>query len=300
MFWLGGFLSVLFSYLIVQKIQFNYRLRQPQAYTEKLFYRKFRRRINWDKPRDFNEKIHWLKFYSNTSRWPELADKYRVRAYVQSKGLGSALNKLYAVYATPQEIDLQALPRSFALKANNGSGDILLVPDKTKITRGKILRHFGRRKYFGVDTAEPHYLKIPPKIIVEKLLREDSGHSASLIDYKFFCFHGEPKYIYVCWDRDERKVDHLRETYDSRWRLVKNAYPRAGRYQSRGLPRPKSFAQMQKMCRRLAKGFPFVRVDWYEVEGRPVFGEMTFTPAAGFIDYYTPAFLQTLGRQIKI
>jgi hypothetical protein len=300
MFWLGGIFGAILLYLAIQKIQFNYRLRQPRAYTAELFYRRFHRRIDWDKPRDFNEKIHWLKFYSDTSRWPELADKYRVRQYVRSKGLGRALNKLYAVYTAPQEIDLSALPRSFVLKANNGSGDILLVPDKAKLTRGKILRHFGQRRHFGVDTAEPHYLKIPPKIIAEKLLREDSGCSASLIDYKFFCFHGEPKYIYVCWDRDERKVDHRRETYDSRWRLVKNAYPSTGRYHSRGLPRPKSFAQMKKMCRTLAKGFPFVRVDWYEVDGRPIFGEMTFTPAAGFIDYYTPDFLRTLGRQIKI
>jgi hypothetical protein len=300
MFWLGGILGVIFLYLLIQKIQFTYRLCRPQAYTAKLFYRRFHRHLDWDKPRDFNEKIHWLKFYSDTSRWPELTDKYRVRRYVHSKGLGRTLNKLYAVYNSPQDIELQDLPNSFVLKANNGSGDILLVPDKTKITRGKILRHFHRRRPFGVDTAEPHYLKISPRIIAEKLLREDSGKSVSLIDYKFFCFNGELKYIYVCWDRDEHKVEHQRETYDSSWRLVKNAYPRSGRYQSRGLSRPKSFEQMKKMCRVLAKGFPFVRVDWYEVGGQPVFGELTFTPAAGFIDYYTPDFLQTLGRQIKL
>jgi hypothetical protein len=219
---------------------------------------------------------------------------------VESKGLKNALNKLYAVYASPQEIDLKKLPKSFVLKANNGSGDILLVPDKNKISIRKIRRHFGRRRTFGVSTAEPHYLKIPPKIIAEELLTENSGKSASLIDYKFFCFNGEPKYIYVCWDRDEHKVDHGRETYDINWKLVKNAYPKSGRYQSRCLPKPKSLAQMRKMSRILAKGWPFVRVDWYEVGDQPVFGEMTFTPAAGLIDYYTPDFLQELGAQLKL
>ncbi|GBR77297.1 hypothetical protein NO2_1698 [Candidatus Termititenax persephonae] len=274
----------------------------PRALTDRLYWQKFHQKINYAAPADFNEKIHWLKLYSDTSLWAELTDKYKVREYVQSKGLGQTLNELYAVWATADDIDIAPLPDSFIMKVNGGSGDKLVIRDKTKITNKKVQKHFRKHQNFGVATCEPHYLRIQPCIIAEKLLSNDQpGLSTSLIDYKFFCFDGEPLYTKVIYNKNKSGITVA--TYNSDWTFRPEAvrpsrYYRAG--DGRALPRPQSYQQLLDYSRRLAAGFPFVRVDWYEIGGQPIFGEMTFTPSAGFNDHFSQAFLVELGSQIKL
>ena len=288
---------VVFFLFIKRKIRYFYWIRHPKRLSEKVYFSVFNQKINWENPQNLNEKIHWLKFYSDTSQWAKLADKYKVREYVIECGFEYMLNDLFAKYDSIDEIDISKLPFSFVLKANNGCGDTLIVKDKSKITNEEIKKYFKKitKERYGVFTAEPHYLQISPCIIAEKLLEKDSSSiSSSLIDYKFFCFDGEVKSILVCFNRKGSHSEFL--TYDLDWNLTKNCIP----FLFYEIPRPQSLSLMIEACNVLSKGFPFVRIDFYEVDRKPVFGEMTFTAGAGFLNHYTSEFLDELGDYVVI
>ena len=279
-----------------RKVRYYYWIKRPKRLSEKIYFSVFNKKINWENPQTLNEKIHWLKFYSDTSQWVKLADKYEVRKYIIKCGFEHLLNDLYAKYDSVDEIDISKLPPSFVLKANNGCGDTLVVKDKSKITNKEIKKYFGKitKERYGVFTAEPHYLQIPLCIIAEKLLEIDaSSISSSLIDYKFFCFDGEVKSILVCFNRKGSYCDLL--SYDINWNLKKDSIPPPSSYE---IPKPQSLSLMLEACKVLSNGFPVVRIDFYEIAEKPVFGEMTFSSGAGFIDYYTPEFLDELGSYV--
>ena len=178
----------------------------PLKLTSELYREKLGRVPDLHHPKTFNEKVLWLKHFSDTSRWTQLADKYRVREYVEQCGLGWMLNELYAVWERPEEIDLtlpQLQGREFVLKTNNGCGDVILVSD-ARTADLKSIRHKMKRAlryHYGFKSAEHHYMFIKPCIIAEKMLHENPALSCSLIDYKFFCLDGEPCYCMVCYAR---------------------------------------------------------------------------------------------------
>jgi hypothetical protein len=285
---------------IQRKIFHNYNKTHSKQTSDKRFYSIFGRHINYDNPVDVNEKIHWLKFYSDTSEWPRLADKYRVREYVASKGLGHILNELYAIYETADAIDISKLPDSFVMKVNNGSGDALIVKDKALYTNKKIRKYFRKFKEYGVISGEWHYLQIKPCIIAEKLLAEENQTSDFLTDYKFYCFNGEPLYVLVCYGRTKTSV--ILDDYTIDWKRLPEVSVQTSRHLkgSRTIERPKSYNKMIDICKKLGEGLPFVRIDFYEINASPVFSEMTLTPAAGFIKHYTQDFLNELGSHIQL
>ncbi|RPJ36653.1 MAG: hypothetical protein EHM35_07760 [Planctomycetaceae bacterium] len=256
--------------------------------------------LDLNAPKDFNAKIQWLKFRSDTSRWAELADKVRVRGYVRDCGYASILNEVLAVYSRATDIDFSALPSSFVLKANNASAAIILVKDKRALDMADTRRQLEHwlRTPFGVVTAEPYYRRMTPRILAERYLEQDGGLSTSLIDYKFHCFQGEPAFCLVLCNRVIG--GHVSKVvYDLDWNKH-NEYLVEGERTGIDIPKPRSYATMLEIARDLSRPFPFVRVDLYEVEGRPIFGELTFTPAAGFITYYTHDFLNILGDMLRL
>ncbi|MDR0681474.1 MAG: hypothetical protein LBG15_06465 [Dysgonamonadaceae bacterium] len=289
-------IKIIFPSVVINQLRNYYWPNHVRKLTDNIYYSSLKKRINWENPKDLNEKIHWLKLYSDTSRWPDLTDKYKVRQYVTNCGLGMLLNELYAKYDSVDEIDIDKLPDSFVIRQNNACGDTLIIEDKSKVTNREIKKYFRekQKKHYGVMTAEPHYLRIKSCIIAEKILKNTSLFSSSLIDYKFLCFNGQAKYILVCTDRQGSHCKFF--TYDLDWNFRNSCLPLIpGTF-----PKPQSLTTMIKASEILSKGFPFVRVDFYETDGVPVFGEMTFTPAAGFIDYFTPDFLEELGSYIPI
>ena len=284
---------------IENRLRFLYAYIFPKRYSEHLFWHAFQRKINWKFPRDYNEKVQYSKFYSDTRDWPKLADKYRVREYVEQCGFEYMLNDLYAKYDKIEDIDIKKLPSSFVLKANDRCGGILIVRDKSKINNEEVKAYFKRvfKTRYGVLSAEPHYRKIKQCVIAEKLLQGDCSISkSSLIDYKFLCFGGIVKYVLVCFDRNaNNEVKTL--IFDLNW----NPYPNNMAHAADAypvIPKPKSLDEMIRAASILSKPFPLLRVDFYEINGKPVFGELTFTPAAGVADYYTNDFLLELGSYV--
>lgn len=268
------------------------------------FYYKFHRWPNFEHPHDLNEKMNWMKFYGDTSSWPDMADKYKVREYVEKKGLKDILVHLYGKWDDPKNIEWDTLPNQFVIKANNGSGDVLVCRDKSKINKEEVIDYFQKilSKPYGVDSGEPHYSKIKPCVVIEELLdaNTQSVKSSSLIDYKIWCFNGTPKYIWACYNRTKHGTEVA--MFDAEW----NFHPEYSIYTphyseaKQVVPKPKCLEEMLRVASVLSENIPILRCDLYEVDGRVYFGEMTFTSLGGFMDFYTKEFLDLAGDMITL
>lgn len=257
--------------------------------------------INLDNPQTLDEKINWLKLNGDISMWTRCADKYLVRDYVKEKGLGFTLNTLYGVYERAEDIDFEALPDSFVLKTNNGGGgkNVLIVKDKSKLDKSDARKKLAKwlKSKPWLMYYEPQYKDMSPKIIAEKYLEPNNGET-SLVDIKINCINGKAYSVFLCSDREPGKSVHY-SVYDLNWTIhpekVKPEYRTEKIY-----PRPSSFEKMIAFSECLSKGIPYVRVDWYEINGSPVFSEMTFTPAGGFQGFYTMDYLNEMGEKLTL
>lgn len=260
------------------------------------------RKMNWDNPRDLNEKINWLKIYGDTSLWSKLADKYEVRKFIINKKLEDILIPIYGRWSSVDQIDWNSLPQSFVLKTNHGCGGVYIVKDKTKLNVNQISRELSHslKERYGFYQGEPHYLKIPPLIIAEQLLEDNGNFSFSMVDYKVWCFNGSPYCVFVCYNRTKSSL--VVECYDLEWNFhpewISNTSHVVG---GKGIvPKPINLDYMINCAKLLSEGFPQVRIDFYNIDGKVYFGEMTFTSLGGFMRYFTDKVLNEMGEKIEI
>ena len=223
------------------------------------------------------------------------SDKYTVRQYVKKRGYSDILTELYGVYKSTNEIQPDKLPKSFVLKTNHSCHCVYICRDKATFDWDKAIkglehdlqRDFSRKKH------EYHYSAISPMILCEELINDGTGFTPT--DYKFFCFSGEPECVLVCSDRG----DNLKQNwFDTNWDQLQ--YNLNTTLQNLELKRPKLFSEMLLVAQALSKEFPFVRVDLYCTPNRIFFGELTFTPCAGFIDTMGQDALDKLGSRINL
>ena len=286
---------------MVKLIHYSYLSRHnPQELADRLYIDATGNKngINWESPVDLNEKINWLKFNSDTTKWSELADKYAVRKFIEEKGYKQYLVPLLGVWENANEIDFSTLPDSFVLKTNNGAGTVMVVEDKTLIDQRTVRAQLNKwlKNKFGLKRAEPHYLRIKPLIIAESLLSDVSGISSSLIDYKIWCFDGKAFGTKVFYNRHRFEADI--EWYDRDWnyRPEKLVFTKDKRDGGGKINKPKNYEQMISFAEDLSKGFPQVRVDLYNIDGQIYFGEMTFTASGGYHNTYSKEALLEMGR----
>lgn len=293
-------LSVLFFPLVkfMEFIGVNF----PELLINMRYLVRFKTLPRINKPRDLNEKILYLKLKTDTSRWTELADKYKVRKYIKECGLKDILIPLYGVWNDADAIDFRILPQKYILKANNGDGkgSFLIVKDNKNLDykeAKKRAKKWLSLRNIGALGAEPQYRGIPPKVIAEALLEPEDG---SLIDYKIWCFNGEPYSIMTCSERNNDGV--TLGIYDLEWNWVSNALKSIGSYPiaSSPLKAPNHLNYMLEVARKLSKPFPQVRVDLYEVNDKVFFGELTFTSLGGMMNYYTPSYLLEMGSKVDL
>lgn len=260
--------------------------------------------IDWDSPKNLNEKIQWLMCFGDTSRWADLADKYKVRKFVEEKGYGHLLPQLLGVWDDARKIDFSLLPNKFILKCNHDSGSYCKVNKSEEFDKDSICRRLNAhlKQKFGYKNCEPHYNKISPRLIIaeEFLESETDGFSDSLVDYKVWCFNGEPAYIWVYYNRNHEGTDF--KLYDLNWeehkeKTMPNKFYRDGNAE---IKRPRCFKEMLLAAKSFSTGFPEVRVDFYIVNGRLYFGEMTFTSNCGRMNHFTEEYMQELGNRILV
>lgn len=279
----------------------------PETLLKIRYYYVFKKKLDLKNPKDLNEKILWAKLYSDTTKWTELADKYKVRKYVEGLGLKEYLVKLYAVWYKTSDVNFDKLPETFIIKANNGDGKgTNKIIKKTELTAGlkakylKMIDEWLKRKKIGILHAEPHYKDMIPCVIAEEVLPLESG-ATSLTDFKIWCFNGRAHYIWVCNDRSAGGNSAHVMTYDLQW----NAHPEFSVFNSdylQGEPmlKPENLDEIISVAEKLSKGFPELRVDLYNVNGKVYFGELTFSSQGGFMDFYTPEFNLELGSKFSI
>lgn len=275
----------------------------PVPLVKMRYYAYFHRFPNLKEPKDMNEKLLYLKLYTNTTRWTELADKYRVRNYVKACGLEDYLIPLVGMWTNVEDIDFDSLPRSFIFKANNGVGksELLMVKDKEQLNIEEtkaFLDELLKRKHVGVLSGEPHYVKMKPCIIAEELLPSEEGEK-SPVDYKIYCANGRAEYIWVCSGRDSTGTAVM--TYDREWNPRPDLCVFDSRYrEGKVRPKPENLDKMIKVAETLVKPFPFVRLDLYNINGKIYFGEMTFTPLGGMVNFHPQSFLDEMGEKIDL
>ena len=268
------------------------------------YKRRFGRKLDWENPQTLNEKILWLKQYTDTTEWTRLADKYRVREFVEERGLSNILVELYGKWDRPEDIEWDKLPDQLIIKLNNGSGDVFICKDKNCFDKDDVTKKLKLllSKGFGVTTAEPHYRAIKPCIIAEELLDNTLQciKSTSLVDFKIWCLNGEPVSFWVCHNRNRKSVEVA--NYDINWKYLPEVANNDGYYESSKtiMKKPASFDEMIRVARQLSKGFPAVRVDLYEVNGKVYFGEMTFSSNFGLMEFYTDEYQKELGEKLDI
>ncbi len=271
----------------------------------KYWYRDFHYRLDWNNPKDLNEKIQWLILNSDTSEWSRLADKVAVRDYVKEKGLGHMLIPLLGVWNDARKIDFDNLPDKFVLKCNHDSASVKIIDKSVGFDKKKIIEDFNNklRVKFGYLSCEPHYNRIPPMIMAEEYLPIDgAGISKTPIDYKIWCFNGKPYIVWVAYNRDNVHGHVEVEQYDLKWNYHHEWGRFTNHYRDGGgkVPCPKSFDDMLNAAKLLSEGFPEVRVDFYDVSGKAYFGEMTFTSDCGRMPFYSKDFLLQMGELVDL
>lgn len=267
----------------------------PFIWNKKLYKNTLGKVADFSNPRDINEKIQWLMFYTDTSMWSVLADKFAVREYVKNRIGEDYLIPLLGHWTDEKAINFDTLPNKFVIKPNNGCYDSFICLDKEQINLELIREKLGQslKKSFN-ENAEPHYRAIKPCIIAEYLLETDSPEG--LVDYKIWCFNGEPYCIFVCVNRDPVTHHANFVYYDLNW----NRYPEhiSVDFQNEATcPRPENLQELLTIAQKLASGFPQVRVDLYDIKGKIYFGEMTFTSNFGMMPYFTQDVLNDMGKK---
>lgn len=277
-----------------------FRVFLPEKTQIKLEMRiKCKRKMNFKNPKRFTEKLQLYKLYYHKDLLTKCADKYEVRSYVQEKGLGHILNEIYAVYDKPEQIKFDDLPERFVIKLNFGSGFNILINNKNDVNEKSIIKQI--KKWFKFPSSfygsEWAYKNIKRKIIIEKYLPLDKNND--LPDYKFFCFNGDFDYLYVMTNYVKNHANGVLNFYDKDFNLTK--YGRKD-YAVGLTPisKPKNFEKMAEYAKILSAGFPHVRVDFYEIDGQIVFGELTFYTTGGFINFNDDNFDYILGEKFNM
>lgn len=257
-------------------------------------------KMDWEKPRTFNEKTQWLKLWSKDKGFEKYVDKYEIRKYVADTIGEEYLIPLLGVWDSYDDIDFSKLPKEYVLKTTHDSGGVVLVKGKVPENAREFLTKRLHKNYFYGDREYP-YKNVKPRIIAEKLMVDESGWD--LKDYKFFCFNGEPKILFLASERFKAKGGKAKFDYfdmDLR-RMPFSSQGHTSAYQpgEQHAPIP-GFEKMVELARKLSQGFPFIRVDFYDVNGQIYFGELTFFHDAGIVPFSPKEWDLKLGDMIKL
>ena len=241
----------------------------------------FHKKLDLKNPKTLSEKIQWLRVYDNTPLKTQLADKYLVREWVKEKIGEEYLIPLLGVYDNFDEIDFSKLPDSFVIQCNHGSGYNIIVKDKAQFNingaREKINEWM--KENYAYFHGEFHYKDIKRKIIVSKYLEELSG---SITDYKYYCFNGKPYYIQYIAERENHDELLKSSFFDLSWNDMYFYNSAHSCHIGKIIAQPQNLNLMNTLAEKLCHEFKYVRVDFYNINGKIYFGEMTFTPFGGY------------------
>ena len=265
----------------------------PSKLYVKIHYEYFSgNKLDLNNPKDFTEKIAWYKVFYRPKSLNQLVDKFAVRAFVEEKIGSQFLNTFYGVFDDVNEIKFDELPEKFVIKATHTSGHNLIVRDKNKLNLDKTKKLLKKwlkiNQYYRIG-QEWAYKDVKPRIIIEKYLEQID--QKSLTDFKFYCFDGKAKFIDIHTDRED---EHKQGSFDLNFERLpfgKSRYKQI--YESP--EKPVNLKEMIECAEVLSEKLPFVRVDFYAIDGKTIFGEMTFYPSDGRKKFYPEKYNRIIG-----
>lgn len=261
-------------------------------------------KLDLENPKTFNEKIQWLKLNDRNPIYTLMVDKYEVKKYIGDIIGSKYIIPTYGIWNSFDEICFDKLPKQFVLKCTHDSGGVVVVRDKDTFDKNaakkKINRCLNRNYYYS--GREWPYKNVKPRIIAEKnmeeLIQGEEKGSQQMIDYKIFTFNGIPKIMFIATDRENAEVETKFDFYDMEFNHLKiiNGHPCAE------VPpdRPKNFEEMKLLAKKISKGFPHMRVDFYEVNGNVYFGEITLAHWSGLVPFEPQEWDIKLGEWLEI
>lgn len=272
-----------------------YRI-SPKLDLRLLFFLKQRYCLDLKNPKTYNEKLQWIKLYDRNPLMTACCDKYKVREFVEKQGCSRILNHLIWQGFEPEQIPFDELPDRFVIKVTHGSTFNILCTDKSTFNRKDAVnqcRHWLKAKFLPCY-GEWFYGKEKPRVIVEEFL-ESTGQE-QLLDYKVFCFNGEPCYIRI---DSERFTDHKSDFYDVEWNYLEGKHT-GYRCAGNRFPKPECLTELLSYARKLSQPFLHARVDFYITDRGIIFGEITFTNGAGFDRFSSYDFDLEMGQKLKL
>lgn len=275
-----------FSYTLPSKIYLSFKYRVI-----------FHKRLDWKHPVCFTEKLQWLKLYGFQKEYVRMVDKVLVKEYIAGKLGAEYVIPTLGVWKSADDIDINALPEQFVLKCNHDSGTAVVCRDKGTLNVCKTvatIRKALKRNYYLMGRETP-YKYVKRRVFAEQYIENADG--TELVDYKFFCFNGEPKITKVDFGRGTR---HQANYYDVDMNLLPFGVIASHPDYSRHFDKPENYEEMLGIARKLSDGIPFVRVDLYNVNGKIYFGELTFFPTSGLQPFTDTEWDRRLGGWIVL
>ena len=255
------------------------------------------KKLNLKNPKTYNEKLQWLKLYDRNPLYTKLVDKYEVKNIVADIVGDKYVIPTLGVWDRFDDIDFGALPDQFVLKCTHDSGGLVIVTDKSKFDLESAKKKIENALVtnFYKKSREWPYKNVPHRIIAEQfMIDNDLGE---LRDYKFFCFNGEPKYLFIASDRNKAGQEVKFDYFDidfNRLPLRQAVHPNSTYL----IERPQKYEEMIGLVSQLSKGIPQVRIDLYEVNGQVYFGEYTFFHHGGMVPFIPEEYDYIWGKQI--
>ncbi len=273
----------------------NYIL-SDKIYLKKQYRKIFGKKLDIENPTTYNEKIQWLKLYDRSPLYPKLADKFEVKEYVRNKVGEKHIIPTLGVWESFEDIDFSKLPNQFVLKCTHDSASVVICQDKSKFdlsAANKKLSHALKVNYYHYENRQWVYKDIKPRIIAEKFMVDESG--TELKDYKFFCFDGVFRSLFIATDRPH---DTKFDFYDRDFNLLPftNGHPMSGIDRKK----PENFDEMVQIAEKLSENIPHVRVDLYSINGVIYFGEMTFYHWGGMMPFEPEEWDYKFGSWIQL
>ena len=274
------------------------RILSDKTYLKLAYRLKFNKKLNLKAPQTFNEKLQWLKLYDRKPKYTKMVDKYEAKKYVSDIIGEEYVIPTLGVWDSFDKIDFDTLPEQFVLKCTHDSGGLVICKDKATLdlekARRKIEKSLNTSYYW--QGREWQYKNVKPRIIAEQYMEDKE--TAELRDYKFFCFNGEVKALFIATDRSSESEETKFDFFDAEYNHLPftNGHPNANE-----LPKkPRSFELMKKLAAELSVSIPHLRVDFYEVDGKVYFGELTFSHWSGMKPFEPDKWDYTFGDWIDL
>lgn len=284
-----------FSFLIPDK-----------PYLQLMYWLNMGKKLDLKNPKTFNEKLQWLKLYNHNPAYTVMVDKVKAKEYVAGIIGEEHIIPTLGVWDDPDDIDFDALPDQFVLKCNHNSGTgMCICRDKSKLDIEKVKAELrkGLKENYYMRWREWPYKNVPRKILAEKFMQDMGGQAQSiskaqleeLNDYKIFCFNGEPKVLFVASDRANKVCF---DYYDMQ--LHHLDLKQGGDNYKGEVKLPQHFEEMKSLAAKISKDIPHVRTDFYEINDKVYFGELTFFDSTGMAKFTPEEWDEKLGKLIVL